>query len=291
MPFVKSILLPALVALAVTFGVAHYFSAAPAAPVHESAYDRVMRTGTLRCGYSLWPGLLQLDPNTHQMSGIMYDYLNALGQATELKIEWSEEVSYGDMPEALRDGRIDVFCGGAWTNALRGKAVDGGQPIAYQTINAYTQGANMALDGDSGKIDNPAVKISVIDGESGATIASTDFPKAQTLSLPKNSDIAQAVLNVADGKADVVFTDAGAAHAFMDKNPGKLRQVKSDFPVRVFGVPLWVGKGEDKLRNSLDLATDQLLYTGAIDRILKKYETVPGSFIRVRMPYEMPAAP
>ena len=30
----------------------------------ESAYDRVLRTGVLKCGYSVWPPYYTQDPNT-----------------------------------------------------------------------------------------------------------------------------------------------------------------------------------------------------------------------------------
>lgn len=284
MGFLKTILLPAIIALAVAWGVAHNTDSGTSAK--ETAYDRVTRTGTIRCGYDFWPQLLERDPNTQAFSGIMHDYMMALGKAAEIQVEWTEEVSYGDMPEALRTGRIDVFCGGAWTNAVRGKYTDATIPITYQTINAYTRANDTALDGDASQINNPNITIATIDGESSATIAAIDFPKAKTLPLPKNAGVGQALLNVADGKADVAFVDAETAQQFMANNPGKIRLIKGDFPVRVYGVPLWVGKGEQNLINSLDNVTRELLYTGAIERILKKYETVPGSFIRAKMPFE-----
>jgi ABC-type amino acid transport substrate-binding protein len=288
--FFKLVILPAFIALIVALAVTHQDSTG-SQTARKTAYDRVMDTGTLRCGYALWPGLLERDPNTQQFSGIMYDYLAALGKAAELKVEWAEEISYGDMPEALRTGRIDAYCGGAWTNAVRGKYADATTPITYQTINAYTRADNMTLDGDAGKINAPGVTIATIDGESAATIAAIDFPKAKTFSLPKSTDIAQILLNVADSKADVAFVDPESAQQFMANNPGKLRKINSAFPIRVYGVPLWFGKGEQNLIASLNNATQELLNTGAIERILKKYETVPGSYLRAKTLYEVAPIP
>jgi len=45
--------------------------------------------------------------------------------------------------------------------------------------------------------------------------------------------------------------------------------------------------GEDKFKAMIDVAIDELVFEGTIDRILKKYETVPSQFLRVTLPYKM----
>ena len=37
----------------------------------ETAYERVTRTGVLRCGYATWPPNVMKDPNTGKVSGII----------------------------------------------------------------------------------------------------------------------------------------------------------------------------------------------------------------------------
>ncbi len=229
-----ALLLPALVALAVSLTILPRDGAYSST---ESAYDRVINSGTIRCGYALWPGLLTRDPNSHEFSGLMHDYMAKLAQATELKVEWTEEVSYGDMPEALRAGRIDAFCGGAWTNAVRGKYADPVTPVAYQTINAYTHAGNMALDGDADKINNQNVTISVADGESASVIAKADFPQAKTFALPKDTDMGQLLLNVVNGKADVAFVDPEAGATIHGQQSGQDPPGPHRFP----GARLWRG--------------------------------------------------
>jgi len=50
------------------------------APIRESAYARVMRTGTLRCGYVLYPKTIERDLNTGKMSGPMYAIMEEMGK-------------------------------------------------------------------------------------------------------------------------------------------------------------------------------------------------------------------
>lgn len=253
----------------------------------QSVYEKVIKTGELRCGYALWPGLVEKDPNSEKLSGAFYEYMEALGNAMEIKIIWAEEVSFGDIVESLRSKRVDAICSGAWTNAVRGKFTEFTTPIAYQSINAYSRADDSRFDGKLELINTANITISVIDGESAATIAATDFPLAKTLSLQKGTDVSQMLLNVATNKADIAFTDAGSAGQFLLKNPGKLKAVKVNYPARVFGLPIVIAKGETELKSSLDAATNQLLWTGKVDSILNKYEKTPGMFVRVRQPYAL----
>lgn len=67
----------------------------------------------------------------------------------------------------------------------------------------------------------------------------------------------------------------------MEQNPGaKIRQVKNKFPVQVYGSPIWVKKGEVELKNTLNVATMQLINDGTIEQILSKHEPVRGIFLR-----------
>lgn len=251
----------------------------------ESLHDKVIRVGELRCGYALWPGLLEKDPNTGAMSGLFYDYMEQLGSSMQIKIVWAEEVPWGDIVEALQARRIDAHCAGAWTNAIRGKFVDFTTPIIFHPINAYVREGDTRFDNNLSAINSPDVTISIVDSESAATVAKTDFPKAKTISMPKGTEGAQMILNVLHKKADITFTDPSMAQEIMKNNPGKLRQVQAQFPLRVFGVGLAIRKGETTLKDSLNVATNQLLWAGGLEKILNKYEKFPGQFLRVAQPY------
>lgn len=254
--------------------------------VEGNVYDRVMRTGELRCGYALWPGLVDKNPNTGALSGAFYDYVEALGQSLQLKVRWVEEVDFGAIVEELQSGKVDAICSGAWTNPIRGKFVDFTTPMAFQATRPYVRANDKRFDTNLDKINDSSVTISVVDGESAATIAQEDFPKAKLLSMPAGTAMTQMLLNVMHGKADIAFADPGLAGEFMAHNPGTLRPVDSAFPLRVFGVPISLKKGETELKETLDNATRQLLGTGAIEKILKRHEKYSGMYLRVRLPFE-----
>ena len=88
------------------------------------------------------------------------------------------------------------------------------------------------------------------------------------------------------GKADVTFTDAWTGAAFMTKNPGKIREVPADKPLRLFGHTIPVGRGEHSLLRLLNTATDEIMNCGAFEEIVHRYETMPGVLMMHKDDYQ-----
>jgi ABC-type amino acid transport substrate-binding protein len=260
-------------------------SALPAQEKNNTVYDRVISTGVLRCGYTPWPGLIDVEPNTGKLSGTFHDYLNELARTMEIKVEWIAEVPFGEIPEALNSGKIDAHCSGAWTNPVRGKFADSIVPVSYQYVAAFARNGDKRFDNSTAIINKKDIKISVIDGESSSAIAATLFPYAAVISNPQGTDGTQMLLDVITGKADVAFTDQAMLEKVMNQNPDKIRQVPLAYPLQVFGNPIWIKKGEAALKNTLDLATMQLINDGTIERILTRHESATGMFLRPNTSY------
>lgn len=252
----------------------------------EAAYERVMQNKTLRCGYGIWsPGLVK-DAKTGKLGGVFYDYLEAIGQHTGIKIEWAEEVGWGDFPAALNAGRIDAMCFGAWPKATTAKEVLFTEPTYFLPINAYVRAGDTRFDDALDKANSSDIKISTMDSELSSQLASSRFPKAQTISVPQLSDASTLLLNVMTGKADITFTDSWTAAAFMAQNPGKLKTVNLQTPLRLFGHTIPIARGEYSLLNLLNTATEEIMTSGEFDQIMKKYSTIPGVLLMQERTYK-----
>lgn len=254
----------------------------------ESAYDRVLKTQTIRCGYNYYEPVIWRDNETNELKGVYVEYMEALGKATGLKIEWASEIGWGDVPAALQNEKIDAMCAGTWADARRGVQIAFTKPVFYNTLEVYARIDDKRFDKDINSINDPTITISTVDGGVTADIAAQDFPKAKALALSTLGTDAEELLNVATGKADITFTNHGPALAFMKANPGKIKRVAPEDPVRVFGVTTSVNIREQELLTLLNTATDQLHNSGVINKILNKYEkNFPGAFVRVTRPYDL----
>lgn len=261
------------------------FPAFAADGAKESAYDRVMRTDTIRCGYLVYAPYIEKDPNTGKMSGIFYDIMEEIGKNASLKIDWAEEVGYENIFSGLDAGRYDVFCGGLWPNAARAKAGAFSIPAFFSTITAWGKAGDARFRDGLDKANVPDVRIAVIDGSQEDVIARTDFPKALRVSSPTLSPFTDNFDKIASGKADLTFVEPSLVKAYVAANPGSLAQISPE-PLRVFGNTLAIGRREGDLKDFLNIALQELLYNGSIDKILTAHEKYPGSFQRAAKPYE-----
>lgn len=259
----------------------------PAFAAQESVYDRVMKSGTLRCGYYVSAPYVIKDAATGKMSGIWYDYVEELGRWLGLKIDWAEETGYGDMVAAFDAHKIDAFCTGVWVNPSRSTVMDFVSPISYQLLYAYVRDGDTRFDKNIALINDPKIQVSCVDGEMSSIIPREDFPKSTQSCLPQLSALSDVYMNVTSGKADIVFTSPVAIAQFNKTNANKLRKVPTAYPIRIFPESLAVQRDQYEFRRMLDLATEFMVNTGKIDVILRKYQTSPDDFRHPIKPYEV----
>jgi ABC-type amino acid transport substrate-binding protein len=280
-----SVVISAVVSLAVLFAVGD-FKPGNQGLLPRSHYTQIQSSGTIRAAYAVGAPLFVIDPNTKEKSGIFYDIVNAAAAKLGLKVNWTEEVGYGEMIQGLNAHRYDVVGSGVWINGARGKDADFTIPAYYDAVLAYVREGDTRFDKDLSILNSPAYTISTMDGELGATIAKTDFPRAKTEELPQNADFTQLILNVLNRRADVVFLALAPGRQYQAANPGKVRAINPNKPIRVFPVAIILAKSDYELKQSLDYALTEMLTNGEIETILRKYEKVPGSFVRVALPYQ-----
>ncbi len=255
-----------------------------AADKTESAYERVMRTGTIKCGYNQYAPYFIKNINTGVISGIFYELTEELAKNAELKVEWVEEVSHTDIFTGLAARRYDVLCSGIWPSSARAKVGSFTVPVFYSPVMAWGR-AGEARFKNLKAVNNSSIRVAVIDGAQEDIIARTDFPKALRIASPAMASFTDNFLKIAAGKADITFVEPSLIKAYVAANPGSLEQVSAE-PLRFFGNTLAVAKGETELKELLDSGLQELLDSGRVEAILQKYEIYKGSFLRVAKPYE-----
>jgi ABC-type amino acid transport substrate-binding protein len=248
-----------------------------------------MQSKTLRCGYVVYPPTVIKDPNTDAMSGIMHDVIESAAAKIGLKVEWTEELNWGNFVTGLDYDHVDMICAAAWDNTEQEwQSAEIIGPIFYSGIGVWVRADDDRFTGHLEKINDPGVTVSSIDGTVPGRIAATDYPQAKILGMPQITDYTFNLLNVADKKADVTFVENYQGYAFAEKNPGVLKNIAADNPIRVFPDVYLVRRGEQKLKNTFDNLIRYMINSGELEPIIRKYEKYPGSFYRVAKPYQPP---
>jgi ABC-type amino acid transport substrate-binding protein len=154
-------------------------------------------------------------------------------------------------------------------------------------VTVWVRPDDHRFDNDLSKINNPAIKISATDGSIVSIIAREDFPLASILSAPSTTDYSFNPMNVANNKADATFLENEVGYEYLQANPGTLRAIGLNKPLRTFPIMMLVDKGEFKLQSMLNGIIRQMAVDGTVDKILKKYEKSPGAYYRIAAPYQI----
>lgn len=281
----------AIFIIALVVSLATHFSLRPTVPkttlqsFTSPVYDRVVQRGTIRCGYVQYPPGCIKNPNTGKLEGVFVEALEQAAQNMGMKVEWVEEVGWGTMIEGLKADRYDLIGSQVWANSTRGKLVDFTVPLFFSGIGVYVRSEDSRFDGDLSKINAPDIHIATIDGEMSDIIAKQDYSKAKTVSHPQLADNSQILLDLVDKKADVTFVEPYVAQLFLKNNPGTVRNLVPDRPVRVFPNCMMLRKGETQFKTMLDTALAELLNTGFVDQLMHKHVPQEGLLYPVAQPY------
>lgn len=260
-----------------------------AADETETALERIQRTGVIRCGYYVFPPITYRDPNTKELSGFSVDMMNEVAKQAGLKVEWTEEFTFGNWVPAIQSRRFDVACTPMWPSLPMAKAVafthsmffSGLYPVALKSNARFNENMPLAA------LNKPEVTISAQEGNATYDIVKEAFPDAKIYALPPEADTASYYTTLTSKKADITLTDHNGVIQYNKAHPKEqVKLVATSEPVKLQSFPLAVLNGEQDLLNFMNLAIDEMHYDGKMSRILAKWETVPGQYLRVAKPYK-----
>ncbi len=253
----------------------------------QSAFERIMQTGVIRCGYYVFPPVTYRDPNTDELSGFSVDMMNEIGRRADLEIEWTEEIGFGNWVSPLQTGRFDVACTPMWPDVPQGRAVAFSIPMFYAGLYPMVRTDDARFkDDDLDSLNDEAVTFALAEGNAQESLVKAHFPKAKTMTVPPGNDKASFVMNVLSKKADVFLTDHNGKIEFNRYNDGQLRLMAVHDPVKLQPFNLAVERNEMVLKDFIDNAILDLLYDGSIDRMLTEWEPEPGiTYLRAEVPY------
>lgn len=256
----------------------------------EDISERVLREGVIRAAYVVYPPFFTKDVNTGKLGGFTFEIAEQMAKTLGLKIEWVEEVFWGNSLEGLNTNRYDIVGTQVWPNGPRLRQADFCMPLFFSAVGAYARPEDAARFSDLNRINSNDVVICTVDGEISDILSRTRFSNAKTLSLPQNTSIDMPMMNVMHKKADIVFNETAIVNDFLAKNPGALVSIAPAKPVQVYPNGFPIKRRQFAWRSMIDGAFSEMANSGSVEDLLTKYETHKGDFYRVAAPYQTPMA-
>ena len=246
-------------------------TSAKAELVHDTAYQRIMATKVIHCGYSDWAPFIVTDPNTHQVSGIMKEVMDEIAKRMGVKVEWTASLGWGEITSAANGGKIDMFCNTVWTDKAQLQNMSLSRPLFYTPTYAYARADDKRFDNNYDAINKPETIIVGIDGDTTYLTMEERFPKAKMLALPNTDGVAEQLMSIMTKKGDVTLADPSVIQDFSKTNPGKIKQVPGK-PLFIMNEVLVTRAGEQQLMNVVNTILYSLINEGFISETFRKYD-------------------
>lgn len=225
----------------------------------ETAYERVMRTKTLRCGWFAEPPFTSFDANSGARSGIVPDIVTRVATDYELKVEWETISNFALMGEDLKQGKYDAICA-SLINMPRGGLIDPVDAFAYVPLYGYVRNNENRLTQLS-QLNDPAYRIAVQEGAAVTAVTKQKFPQAQPHVIP-SAELAEMFTSVVDNKADVAFAIPTFYDDFNKTNPNALKPLDTEHPLQLFAFAFGVKPQEDGLKSLFNNSLHRIIVSG-----------------------------
>jgi polar amino acid transport system substrate-binding protein len=255
-----------------------------------SSYDQIIDSGKIRAAYINYPPGCVVDSKTGQISGIFVEILQEIGRKAKLEVVLTEEVGYATMIQGLESKRYDIVASPVWANTARGKLTTFSVPVYYSAFGIWVRADETRFSADDKweSINKPDVRIAALDGSFTTSVAKVQFPNAQLISHPDMSSPAELFLDVVSGKADIFLAEPEKGIDYLKSNPGTIKNIAVDPPLRIFPNVFLMPKNEFQIKNMIDAGILELQISGYLDDLLRKYDRGPDVYYRVTKPYEAP---
>lgn len=229
--------------------------------------NKISKAGELRIGYIPSPPGAAKDPVTGELSGFYIDAIKAL--TTEMGVKpVFVETTWANFVAGLQSGQFDMSIASTFATVKRAMVVDFTVPLFYLGSVAVVKKDDTRFT-TMADMNNPDVKIAVIQGTAAENYVRNTLPKARITSL-NTGNLTAGFMEVAAGRADVSFEDQFTASRFVEQQPS-VKTLFDDKPVNFLPVAWTVNKGNQELISVLNVGLNNMLVSGQWDQIVGKY--------------------
>lgn len=222
------------------------------------------KTNVLRVGMELKYPPFETKNTDGQPDGVSVMLAKALGETLGAEIQ-IVDTPYPSLIPSLETGKIDMIISSMTITEERLKTVDFSDP--YTTSQLFMLVYKDSKVQSPADLNDPEVIIASKTGTIGALWAAANAPKAQIKNIDEE---ASAVLEVAQGKADVFIYDPLSVIRHQENYPDTTRVVFEALP-NTKGWGIAVQKGNTELLEQINVFLKKAKTDGTFDKIRSQY--------------------
>ena len=249
-----------------------------ATPADARTLDEIIKDGAIRIGVNPNFPPMSYFGMTNQLEGFDIDIGNEIADALGVEAEFVITEGAQRVPFLLSN-RVDIALGAMTRTPERAKLIGFTVPLHTESMVAITTDKiNVQTWRD---LDREDITLVNIRGNFSVSVVKEKLPKPKRLLVDTHADTIRAI---AQGRADALVENPGWLLSFMNKFENINWRIL-DEPVLLSHCSIGVGKGNQNLRQYLNVLLYDLHSSGTINEIWKKWYGAPMTIPVNENPY------
>jgi cyclohexadienyl dehydratase len=229
----------------------------------QSTLQEVKSRGTLRVGWGvLFPYMYRDPANNNELTGFAVDFMNAMGQALGVKVEFVED-NWSTMIAGLQANKFDITLPALAITLPRAEVITYTRPIARQPIGLMVPKKDIGKYSSWQDLDKPEIRITTTLGSNIDFFVTQRIKKAQIIRVKGGPD---SIAQVLGGKADAWANGLDAFNMIQKERPDL-----AIVPGLLGSSPMAMGvrQGDFVWREWINLFIDEMERTGKLKAMLE----------------------
>ena len=253
-----------------------------ATPADGRTLDEIIKDGTIRIGVNPNFPPMSYFGMTNQLEGFDIDIGNEIADALGVKVEFVITETAQRVPFLLSN-RADIALGAMTRTPERAKLISFTVPLHTESMGVITTDKiNVQNWRDLNREDITLVNMR---GNFSVSIVKEKLPKPKVLLVDGNADT---IRSIAQGRADALVENVDWFLGFIKKykNVNWRILIDQDEPIFISYCGIGVGKGNENLRQYLNVLLYDLHSSGTVNEIWKKwFDGAPRAIPVIADPY------
>jgi len=228
--------------------------------------DRIVEKKVIRVGMSGDQAPLNAKAINGQTIGFEVDFARLLARALDVELE-VVNVPFGELQEALREGRVDAVMSGMSITPERARNLAFVGPYLVSGKSLVTRQSSLASAQDPAEISRKEIKIAVLANSTSQSFVEKHAPDA-TIVPVDHYDAAIEMLIKDEVSAMVADMPACLLAVLRNPNAGLLTTTR---PLKLEPIGMAVDARDEELRNLLDNYVVALERSGVVNVLRKKW--------------------
>lgn len=239
--------------------------------VYDGTLKQIVESNKINVGYFIFEPTIVKNPQNGELEGVFIDMFEEIVQSINPSIQINYyPTTLATFHTELNSRQFDICIGATFATPRRASIVSFTHPLFYCGYTGIAKKENADKYNSWDKIDNPDVRIGVLQGSAISDLVRAEFTNQENIVSYSGSDLTLPLAAVGSDQADVGLMNQITVFTYLREHP-ELVEVLQDSPLATTYFSWSIRHNDLTWLNFLNTSIDYMINSGKMYRFEEKY--------------------